>query len=520
MAAKFTSEAEADLTCPVCFQCFVKPHEPKNLPKCSHIFCLLCLKKMTEKGQKEIACPQCKTVSTVPEEGLDGFPTILAVRNLAERHPKGINQRKQQMHDSLDHEKQNKGNQLKKLEDVREQIDRSVKEGICEIEKSVEAVVTQAKELIDRMKESNQPQLAQIQERVSQLQTQIETLEVSKRKLDEIPDEEFLEQTDTLENEIKKQQSSDLEPIQDPQIVAFIANDADLGRFVRIRRLSLDIGFEGFQYAYGIATKPDDGSLAVTDCHSDKLKIALFRNVGGHYKNTSQISLASAKNTHMDLAVSHDNKYLVTRYSAGFDVISYDGKYQKTVSVLKPGAEQHTQAKTISIVATDKDILTGSAIAPNEIKDSESLTWVITVHDATSGYDLQKYVRISIRPVRIAAIRDTHVAVSDGSQHKVCVYDLQSGKETLSLNIPSPLGICYDKQSDCMLIGRAFEKETSQDGEESAGSCVIAQYCSNTGKLVACLAQGLRAPVGMTITKDDVLAVTDNKKILKFYNIY
>ena len=481
------------------------------------MFCLLCLKKMAEKGQKEIACPQCKAVSPVPEKGLDGFPTILVVRNLAERHPKGINQRKQQMHDSLDHEKQKKSNQIKKLEDAREQIDRSVKEGICEIEKSVEAVVTQAEELIDRMKESNQPQLAQIQERVSRLQAQIETLKVSENKLDEIPDEEFLEQTDILENEIKKQRNSNLEPVQDPQFAAFIANDADLGRFVRIRRLSLDILFEGFQYAYGIAMKPYDGSLAVTDCHSDKLKIALFRNVGGCYKNTSQISLASAKNTLMDLAVSHDNKYLVTRYSAGFDVISYDGKYQKTVSVLKPGEEQNTRAKTISITATDKKILAGSEIALDE---AESLTWVVSVHDATSGYDLQKSLLISIRPIRLAAIRDTHIAVSDGSQDKVCVYDLQSGKETLSLNIPSPLGICYDKQSDCILIGRAFEKETFQDGEESAGSCVIAQYCSNTGKLVACLAQGLRAPVGMAVTDDGFLAVTDNKQILKLYNIY
>lgn len=475
------------------------------------------MKKMTERGEKEITCPQCKAVSTVPDAGVDGFPTILVVRNLAERHPKGINQRKQQMHDSLDHEKQKKGNEIKKLEDVREQIDFSIREGICAIEKSVEAVMTEAKDLIDRMKESNQPHLTQIQERVSQLQAQIETLEVSKTKLDEIPDEEFLEQTDTLENEIKKQQKNDLEPMKDHQIVAFIANDADLGRFVRIRRLSLDVGFEGFQYAYGIATKPDDGSVVVTDCHSDKLKIALFRNINGHYKNTSQISLATAKNTHMDLAVSHDNKYLVTRYSSGFDVISYDGKYQKTVSVLKPGAEQDTQAKTISIVATDKNILAGSE---NEIKDNESRTWVITVHGATSGYDLQKTLRVSLRPVRIAAIRDTHVAVSDASQHKVCVYDLHSGKETLSLSIPAPLGICYDKQSDCMLIGRAFEKGTSQDKEESAASYVIAQYCSTKGKLVACLAQGLRAPVGMTITKDDVLAVTDNKKILKFYNIH
>ena len=78
--ASFTTAAEAELTCPVCFYF----HDPKCFSKCAHTCCLLCMETMTEGGLQDIKCPQCNTVSQLPDNGVHGLITGLALRNLTE----------------------------------------------------------------------------------------------------------------------------------------------------------------------------------------------------------------------------------------------------------------------------------------------------------------------------------------------------------------------------------------------------------------------------------------------------
>ena len=91
MAHNFTSSAVDELACPVCLLYYVPPYEPKNLPSCSHICCILCLKDLAKKeeNKKELKCPQCNQVSKLPPTGVSGLPTILAMQNLAVKTSRG-----------------------------------------------------------------------------------------------------------------------------------------------------------------------------------------------------------------------------------------------------------------------------------------------------------------------------------------------------------------------------------------------------------------------------------------------
>ena len=64
------------VSCPVCLEIFT---DPRHLP-CLHNFCLECLKRWHQTSQsttnRQIICPECKTLSNVPESGdLNDLPT-------------------------------------------------------------------------------------------------------------------------------------------------------------------------------------------------------------------------------------------------------------------------------------------------------------------------------------------------------------------------------------------------------------------------------------------------------------
>ena len=140
MASNFVSAAEDELACPVCFQFYTPPYEPKNLPKCAHILCRLCVQKMTEGALKTIKCPQCNKLSTLPEEGIDGLTTSLIVRNLAEKHPAGIKQHKEQIQGQFHQAEEQIVKRLKEVKESEKQIQRSIEQETREIKKSIERI--------------------------------------------------------------------------------------------------------------------------------------------------------------------------------------------------------------------------------------------------------------------------------------------------------------------------------------------------------------------------------------------
>ena len=513
MVGTFTSAAESELICSVCFQFYVTPHEPKNLPKCSHILCQVCLQRMTEGGLKTIKCPQCNRISSVPEDGIDGLTTSLIVRNLAERHPKGIKQHKEHVKNELHQKKEQYARRMMKVKESEKQIHSSIKCEESEIEKSVETVMAKAKELVNQLHSTCG--LTQIQQQIALLETQMENIEASQSKLETMTDEEFQIQTDALTSQLGKLQIDEPSQIYNDQSFGKFISNAQLGKIVKPKRLKLMQSFGEFQRAASIATNTN-GLLAVCDSSSSIpfTQVTVFQSEHLQFKKQFHFEGKNVvKGTPLDIAISHTDKYMVTKCAAGFDVHSSNGKYEKTVNVIDSKPSHKVSVVTGSITTTvDGRILVGSRI---QAKGEESYTPITTVHDAAGN--LLKTIPISITPLCIADIRGTHVAVSHFPRNKVCVYDLQSGKETLNLDIPMPSGICYDEESECMLIVRATKK--NEQGRPVHGSGVIEQYCSVTGKLVACLVRGLQAPIGITLTGDNRLAVTDATTV-KLYQMH
>ena len=172
------------------------------------------------------------------------------------------------------------------------------------------------------------------------------------------------------------------------------------------------------------------------------------------------------------------------------------------MSVKDPNQQNEINATVSISIMDDGKILAGSVTIDYQ--------WLVTVHNAECI--LLKTIPISISPFSIAALCGTHVAVSDYTEDKVCVYDLQSRKETLNLDIPGAHAICYDRQSECMLISR-FTKKDDYFGEPVNGSGVIEQYCSTTGQLVARLARELIHPRHMTFIDGNTLAISNRTTI-------
>jgi len=66
--------------CPICTEVYA---DPRVLP-CGHTYCLKCLEKLSEDkqpGVDEVACPLCRKVFIVPDNGVKGVPKNFFVAN-------------------------------------------------------------------------------------------------------------------------------------------------------------------------------------------------------------------------------------------------------------------------------------------------------------------------------------------------------------------------------------------------------------------------------------------------------
>ena len=81
MAAKELAErlSRNVLECGICLESF---KQPRCLP-CLHAFCHDCLETFCE-GKNQILCPVCQKPTTVPEEGVSGFPVHFIMNTIQE----------------------------------------------------------------------------------------------------------------------------------------------------------------------------------------------------------------------------------------------------------------------------------------------------------------------------------------------------------------------------------------------------------------------------------------------------
>lgn len=78
MAARELKIVTDHVTCPVCYQLY---KDPKVLP-CQHSYCQECLSKL-EKN-KQVTCPECRTIAQVPDGGIGEFKTNFLINRLVD----------------------------------------------------------------------------------------------------------------------------------------------------------------------------------------------------------------------------------------------------------------------------------------------------------------------------------------------------------------------------------------------------------------------------------------------------
>ena len=72
---------EKEVTCPLCLDLF---KDPKKLP-CDHVYCKDCLRGLALRSLNEtISCPECRTLTQLPNNDVNNFPTAFRVNRLIE----------------------------------------------------------------------------------------------------------------------------------------------------------------------------------------------------------------------------------------------------------------------------------------------------------------------------------------------------------------------------------------------------------------------------------------------------
>ena len=78
---QFKQVLEKEITCPLCLDLF---KEPKKLP-CDHVYCKECLRGLALRSlNTTISCPECRTFTQVPGNGVNNFPTAFQTNRLIE----------------------------------------------------------------------------------------------------------------------------------------------------------------------------------------------------------------------------------------------------------------------------------------------------------------------------------------------------------------------------------------------------------------------------------------------------
>ena len=78
MPRSFGHKLDELLKCPVCLDTF---HEPRTLC-CLHTFCTECLEGCRRLLRRDIECPVCKRVSSLPPAGVRGLPTDYRIEQI------------------------------------------------------------------------------------------------------------------------------------------------------------------------------------------------------------------------------------------------------------------------------------------------------------------------------------------------------------------------------------------------------------------------------------------------------
>ena len=257
-------------------------------------------------------------------------------------------------------------------------------------------------------------------------------------------------------------------------------------------KFTLSTEFGTFQKAQGIAASKT-GLIVV--CDTPNNTVTVFQKDCGEYKcqfslDAPLLNVFKKMSKPLAVAVTSEDKFLVSDNGV-VKVFSPSGRYERDWKSV--GAS--------GFARTPDDMI----VIGNRVKQ------VITVHKCDE--ELIRMHQADCKTMQDIASNGKQITFTTVNPGKVCAIDFVTGQTLWTLDMVSPLGICYEQKSNTLLVAHG-----SREKGNNLGHFVIDQYCSVTGHLISCLASGLRNPIAMTILPDSTLAVADLKSV-KIYNI-
>ena len=561
MAQSYLQALESELSCPVCLELFAEPHTPKDLPNCDHIICVLCLKQMVKdlRGERLVNCPECRENIEIPRYGVDALKTNRKLRNLAERHVSRDTVQEQRQSSPVTYEKpkvrmcshkeekiylyctscneimcqeclgqKHKGHQT---EEVKNRYTANRNEMQATLSKMKDLIVKRKKSLYKLRELKRQLELSQseeearidqcAQERINSVLEKAQNLKTALenagfKKEQKINREEIL-----LERQIEnaeKEHETALNILHEATEHEFITQYTK--QSARLQIVDIESP-EGLYIGRAVATfkeEPDNINLGmlVFDDTPNQIKPKFLQDIL-HLQPTGLVWGLNGQ-----LVVIEYKKRRLTIYE------KYQGCYEQFnswdiqkdadplgVAVSSNGHVYVTTGKSVHIYSQNGTLLKEFGVPFNTGVCCVSVTSYgnilvgnryhkfIAVCDPTGTVLTQ--IQMSTTQNYMTVIRDTHIAVSNGGG-KVCVIDIESGRETMNLNVPYANGICYDEKTDSLLV-------------VANRGCDIEQYSCKTGKFVAYLVKGLDNARDVALSADGALAVTQIRQCVRLYQI-
>ena len=362
-------------------------------------------------------------------------------------------------------------------------------------EESVKKVKEDGQTLIDSLQRKEQKRLDRIFKETARLQRQIQKsqdmLSTVRNTIKTSEPHDLVIKHTELERNVKllanNKTGTDIDTNPVVETSKFVLNRRTLCSTSQIRKCRCELAneFDDFQGAAFINVT-SSGLVVITD-FKKHLSLSLS------YKNTTE--------NPNGVAVMANGKFLEVRWSSHAEVYSPFGKYEGALDTMY-GDKMCSRERGINNVKMMPD----GRVLLGDYKNS----LLMTLKENIS----LRAIKTSMKALRVTIMSHGLVALSSWEEGKVCVMDIESGRELNTVDIPNAKVLCYHEATDSLVVGRCLER--IDDRYAKPGSGVLQQYCATTGGLVGRLATGLPAPQDMAWTPSGYLVLADYKTVKVF----
>ena len=330
-----------------------------------------------------------------------------------------------------------------------------------EIDKAVAQVVAEATEQGKILKENLH---GVSQRQLKMYQTQKQKLNYDTKALCSITAEaestmenaspyEYLRKHDSLEDRIKKihvdGQGKRTETIEGAKVFKMVPTPSgQLGELVCIKNINqiqtIGLGNTGLSYVGEMNIGGMIGTLAVCNRSTtgQRCVSVYHKQESGKYGHRLNLNVNGCC-----VAVAASGKILIATVDS--------------VQVYKPSGQcEHTFYTTKDKDTKGVEIISITSLSDNRIVIGDGGRKVLTVHMPDG--ELLKRIYVGFWPSSITAMKDAQVALCNMEYGKIYVYDLDTGREVLRVDVPGVKCVCYDEETGSLMIANVVKEGIEQ----------------------------------------------------------